>query len=91
MAGADVESRHVKPMRREAEVVNTGTESGKPLTNTQNGEAGVIASRAQSSGNTQQTVALLRILALDQKDIQAGRYREIDTFLAELDSQDKLR
>jgi prevent-host-death family protein len=84
---------HVKPISylksHAAEIVKTITESGEPMLITQNGEAKVIVQDAQSYEDMQQTVALLKILALGQKDIQAGHYRDIDEFLAELDAEDK--
>jgi prevent-host-death family protein len=84
---------HVKPISylksHAAEIVKTITESGEPMLITQNGEAKVVVQDAQSYEDMQQTVALLKILAMGQKDIQAGHYRDIDEFLAELDAEDK--
>ena len=84
---------HVKPISylksHAAEIVKTITESGEPMLITQNGEAKVVVQDAQSYEDLQQTVALLKLLAMGQKDIQAGNYRDVDEFLAELDSEDK--
>lgn len=71
-----------------AEVVKTITESGEPVLITQNGEARVVVQDAQSYEDQQQTLALLKILALGQKDIQAGNFQDADTFFAELDAED---
>ncbi|MFL9898036.1 hypothetical protein PQR71_07685 [Paraburkholderia fungorum] len=37
----------------------------------------------------QQTAALLQVLALAQRDVEVGNYRDIDEFFAELDSDDE--
>jgi hypothetical protein len=39
----------------------------------------------------QETAALRGLLALDQRDIESGRYRDLDTFLRELDEETDLR
>ncbi|WP_109482515.1 prevent-host-death protein [Paraburkholderia sp. C35] len=53
------------------------------------GEARVVVQDAQSYEDQQQTLALLQILTLGQKDIQAGNFRDADTFFAELDAEDR--
>ncbi|QCP51324.1 type II toxin-antitoxin system Phd/YefM family antitoxin [Trinickia violacea] len=84
---------HVKPISylksHAAEIVETISESGEPMLTTQNGEAKVVVQHAHSYEDMQQIIALLKILAMGQRDIQAGHYRDIDEFLAELDAEDK--
>lgn len=72
-----------------AEIVRDITESGEPMLITQNGEAKVVVQDAQSYEDLQQTVALLKILAMGQKDIEAGHYTPADDVFAELERMDK--
>jgi PHD/YefM family antitoxin component YafN of YafNO toxin-antitoxin module len=60
------------------------TASGEPLLITQNGEAKLVVQDVQSYEDTQQTLALLKILALGQKDIEQRKFKDADDFLAEL-------
>jgi prevent-host-death family protein len=71
-----------------AEIVDTITETREPMLITQNGEAKLVVQDAQSYEDLQQTVALLKILAMGQRDIQAGNFRDVDEFFDELDSED---
>lgn len=84
---------HVKPISYlksdAAQIVKDLTASGEPLLITQNGEAKLVVQDVQSYENTQQTLALLKILALGQKDIEQGNFRDADEFLAELDDLDQ--
>jgi hypothetical protein len=43
----------------------------------------------QSYEDTQQTLTLLKILALGQKDIEQGKFKDADAFLAELNDLDR--
>jgi hypothetical protein len=45
---------------------------------------------ADSSDDKQQIEALVVILAMGQADIQAGNFRDVDEFFAELDAEDAL-
>ncbi|WP_321930669.1 type II toxin-antitoxin system Phd/YefM family antitoxin [Paraburkholderia guartelaensis] len=72
-----------------AEIVREITESGEPMLITQNGEARVVVQDAQSYEDMQQTLALLKILTLGRKDIEAGRYIPASDVFTELDQMDK--
>ncbi|ANB74644.1 prevent-host-death protein [Paraburkholderia phytofirmans OLGA172] len=72
-------------------MVKTITESGEPVLITQNGKARVVVQDAQCYEDQQQTLALLKILALGQKDIRAGNFRDADAFFAELDAEGESR
>lgn len=67
-----------------AEVINDLRETGEPMVITQNGEATAVIQDVASYGKDQETLALLKILALGQKDIEAGRYRPADEVFADL-------
>ncbi|MGH7564787.1 MAG: type II toxin-antitoxin system Phd/YefM family antitoxin, partial [Gemmatimonadota bacterium] len=55
-----------------AEVLRTLTESREPMVITQNGEARAVIQDVASYEETQETLALLKILALGNRDIEAG-------------------
>ena len=56
-----------------AEIVRTMGEERKPLVITQNGEAKVVLQDIESYEQTQETLALLKILALGNRQIAAGK------------------
>ncbi|CAG9249159.1 type II toxin-antitoxin system Phd/YefM family antitoxin [Paraburkholderia unamae] len=72
-----------------AEIIRDITESGEPMLITQNGEAKVVVQDAQSYEDMQQTLALLKILTLGRKEIEAGRFTPASEVFAELDQMDK--
>ena len=71
-----------------SEIVTELTESREPMLITQNGEAKLVVLDAQSYEDQQQTMALLKILAMGQKSYEAGHHRPIEEFFAELDAED---
>lgn len=56
-----------------AEIVRKLGEQGEPLIITQNGEAKVVLQDIESYEQTQETMALLKILALGMKQIAEGK------------------
>jgi prevent-host-death family protein len=56
-----------------AEVLDELREVREPLVITQNGEAAAVLQDVRSYEQTQETLALLKILALGTRDIEAGR------------------
>jgi len=56
-----------------AKVVRGLAESGKPMIITQNGEATAVIQDMASYEQTQETLALLKLLAMGNQDIEAGR------------------
>lgn len=69
-------SAQIKPISylkaHAAEIVRTMGEQGGPLVITQNGEAKVVLQDIQSYEQIQETMALLKILALGNRQIEAG-------------------
>jgi prevent-host-death family protein len=67
---------HVMPISylksNPAQIVKDLTASGEPLLITQNGEAKLVVQDVQSYEDTQQTLALLKILALGSEGHRAG-------------------
>ncbi len=70
-------SSQIKPISylkaHAAEIVRTLGDRGEPLIITQNGEAKVVMQDIDSYEQMQETVALLRILALGNRQIEAGQ------------------
>jgi len=58
---------------RAAEVVRELAEQREPLVITQNGEAKVVIQGVKSYEETQETLALLKILALGNRQIEEGK------------------
>jgi hypothetical protein len=53
------------------------------------GAKAIVKDNAQSYEDSQQTAALLRILALGHKEIEAGRFTAASDVFAELDRVDR--
>jgi len=70
-------SKQVKPISylkaNAAEVLSELAESGEPLVITQNGEAKAVLQDVVSYEQTQETLALLKILALGEQQIATGQ------------------
>jgi len=70
-------STHIKPISylkaNAAEVLNRLAESREPYLITQNGEARAVMQDIVSYENTQETLALLKILALGNREIEEGQ------------------
>jgi prevent-host-death family protein len=70
-------STQIKPISylkaNAAEVFHDLAEKREPMVITQNGEAKVVVQDIASYEETQETLALLKLLALGNRDIEAGR------------------
>ncbi|MCY1672903.1 type II toxin-antitoxin system Phd/YefM family antitoxin [Novosphingobium sp. SL115] len=76
-----LESR-IKPISylkaNSAEVIRELNEGAPPLIITQNGEAKAVLQDAASYYQMQETMALLKLLAMAQENIDAGKVRPIE-------------
>jgi prevent-host-death family protein len=81
-------SSQVKPIAyleaNAAEVLTRLGEQGGPLVITQNGEAKAVLQDVVSFEETQETMALLKILALGSQDVAAGRVKPASGVIARL-------
>jgi prevent-host-death family protein len=68
-----------------AEIVRDISERREPLLITQNGEAKLVVMDVKSYEEQEQTLALLKILALGNKQIEQGKFRDAEEAFAELD------
>lgn len=81
-------SSQIKPISylkaHAAEIIRQLAEQREPLVITQNGEAKVVIQDVQSYEQTQETLALLKILALGNRQIEGGRVQEATTVFQSL-------
>ena len=74
-----------------AEVLETLALTREPMIITQNGEAKAVIQDVASYEQTQETLALLKILAMGQKDVAAGRTKPLAEVVARLRAKYKAR
>lgn len=88
-------STQIKPISylkaNAAEVLLELASTREPMIITQNGEAKAVIQDVASYEQIQETLALLKILALGKKDIEAGRVRPAAEVLAGLRAKYKAR
>jgi prevent-host-death family protein len=81
-------SSRVKPISylkaNAAEVLLDLADRREPMVITQNGEAKAVIQDVASYEETQETLALLKLLALGNRDIEAGRTRPLREVIARL-------
>ncbi|MBK5913694.1 type II toxin-antitoxin system Phd/YefM family antitoxin [Rhodocyclus purpureus] len=81
-------SSQVKPISylkaNAAEVLKLLSEQREPMVITQNGEAKAVLQDVASFEETQETLALLKILALGNQDVAAGRVKPVADVVARL-------
>ena len=74
-------SSQIKPISylkaNAAEVLQRLTDQRKPLVITQNGEARAVMQDVASYEETQETLALLKILALGNREVEAGKVKPL--------------
>jgi prevent-host-death family protein len=70
-----------------AEVVRNLSAQEGPLVITQNGEAKVVMQGIKSYEQTQETMALLKILALGQRQVDEGKVQTASDVVSKLRSQ----
>ena len=81
-------SSQVKPISylkaNAAEVLRHLAEQRQPLVITQNGEARAVLQDVASFEETQETLTMLKILALGNQDVAAGKFRPATDVVARL-------
>ena len=85
-------SSQIKPISylksHTAEIVRDISESRKPLLITQNGEAKLVVMDVKSYEEQEESFALLKILALGNREIEQDKFRDVEDVFAELDKAD---
>ena len=88
-------SSQIKPISylkaHTSEIVHTLGERGEPLVITQNGEAKVVVQDIDSFEKTQETMALLKILALGNRQIETDRVEAAADVIARLRERRRYR
>jgi prevent-host-death family protein len=74
-----------------AEVLLHLTECREPMVITQNGEAKAVIQDVASYEKTQETLALLKILAMGQADVDAGRVHTMDEVMDMIRAKKKIK
>ena len=81
-------SSQIKPISylkaHAAEIIRTLGDRREPLIITQNGEAKVVVQDIDSYEQTQETVALLKILAVGNAQVESGRMQSAAEVIARL-------
>lgn len=82
-------STQIKPISylksHTAEIVKTISKSREPMVITQNGEAKLVVMDVSTFDASQQTLALLKILALGSIEIEKGQFRQASQVFSDLD------
>ncbi|MBC8017558.1 MAG: type II toxin-antitoxin system Phd/YefM family antitoxin [Verrucomicrobia bacterium] len=74
-----------------ADIIRNVAESRTPIIITQNGEATAVLQDIASYEEIQESLALLKILALSQKDVEEGRVEPVEKAFADLREEIRLR
>ncbi|MGS0743772.1 type II toxin-antitoxin system Phd/YefM family antitoxin [Glaciimonas sp. GG7] len=86
-------SEQIKPISylksHAAEIIRDFDDNRNPLIITQNGEAKMVVIDIRSYEQQQETMALLKILALGQKQIEQGKFQDAESFFAEMEKEDQ--
>lgn len=84
-------STQVKPISylksHAAEIIRDITESREPMLITQNGEAKLVVMDVRSYEEQEETLALLKLLALGNREIEQGHFRTADEVFADIDRE----
>ena len=85
-------STQVKPISylksHAAEIIKDISESREPMLITQNGEAKLVVMDVRSYEEQEETLALLKILALGNREIEQRHFKSANELFAELDKED---
>lgn len=84
-------STQVKPISylksHAAEIIRDISESREPMLITQNGEAKLVVMDVRSYEEQEETLALLKLLALGNREIEQGQFRAADAVFADIDRE----
>lgn len=74
-----------------AEIIRNLAEQQEPMVITQNGEAKVVIQDIESYEKTQQTMALLKILAIGMRQVEKGKFLPAEKVIKRLRERRKVR
>ncbi len=82
-------STRIKPISylksHAAEIIDDINQVREPMLITQNGEAKLVVMDVKTYEEQEETMALLKILALGNHEIEQGKFRDIEDVFADLD------
>ena len=85
-------STQIKPISylksHTAQIVKDLTASREPMVITQNGEATLVVIDVKSFEERENTLALLKLLALGNREIEQGKFQDAESVFASLDAAD---
>jgi prevent-host-death family protein len=85
-------STQVKPVSylksHAAEIIKEISLNRKPMLITQNGEARLVVMDVRTYEEQEETLSLLKLLALGNREIEQGNYRSASDIFAELDREE---
>ena len=85
-------STHIKPISylksHTAQIVKELAQSREPMVITQNGEATLVVMDVKSFEEQENTLALLKILALGKREIEQGQFRDAEDVFATLEQSE---
>lgn len=85
-------STQIKPISylksHAAQIVKELGESRRPMVITQNGEATMVVIDVKSYEERENTLALLKILAMGNGQIEQGKFRDAEDVFADMDKAD---
>ena len=85
-------SSQIKPISylksHTAQIVTELSESRQPLVITQNGEATMVVIDIKSFEERENTLALLKVLAMGNNEIAQGKFRDAEEVFADFDQAD---
>jgi len=85
-------STQIKPISylksHTAQIVKELADSRQPMVITQNGEATLVVIDVKSYEERENTLALLKILAMGNQEIEHGKFRDAEAVFADLDKAD---
>jgi prevent-host-death family protein len=70
-----------------SEIIRDLYENGEPMILTQNGEAKAVIQDIRRYEETQESLALLKILAQGRKSLEEGRFRSAEEVLNDLENE----
>lgn len=74
-----------------ADIIREMTETRSPIIITQNGEAKAVLQNIASYEEIQESLALLKILAIGQKDVEQGRVEPVEKVFTDLREEIRLQ
>ena len=84
-------SEQVKPISylksHAAEIVKQFEDNRSPLIITQNGEAKMVVMDIRSYEAQLENMAFLKLINLGKKEIEEGKFQDVDSFFAEMDAE----